>query len=614
MTADNQYDPSEEISAGEAPAEQAEMHFQRQRGGSRRTVAVAALLALILGGGGGGYYYYTSMSEAPLASLPSPPPSDGIATTDMPPADPAAVDPALAQDPAFINPEELLQTGEVIPQAPPMPGELPPADVAVPDNFATDTPPPADPAAAVLDPVAPDTLDPTMPPPAADAMPQPAADHPLRMRGKSISENVLLMQKEKPALDKLVEVELKLMELDEAFMRAMINEAQFEEHLQAAETVLNDPAVTNETIQLWLDRKIDAVSNDVAAVVIDPAAVAVDSVPPTDPFVTPATGEIPPADAEMKPVEAASAPAAPAGTATPPVTDPQQAAVPQNILPVDAAAPTPSAIPLAPPAAPQGGIEAEKAIVSSAPPVQQPLSPAPGTISQEAPQGALGDDLLSGYSAGPPSEDAVIRPLPKEYLVVKKESSASDFESRLGTARIALSQNRHQASLMLFNELYASYPKDSRVLMGRAVSLQKLGQVGEAMAAYEEVLIVDPKNIEALTNMLGLLKAEDPDLAVEKLEELQRVYPYNADIAAQLGFAYASAANYPAALKYLDLADALKPGNAFVLYNRGVLYDRLGRKAEAANIYMQILRAHSDGRLEQQLPIESIRRRMSEIN
>lgn len=602
MTTDDQYEPSEEISAGEAPAGQAEMHFQRQRGGSRRTVAVAALLALVIGGGGGGYYYYSSMTDEPLAVSP---PGD-MATTDVPPIDIATVDPVIG------NPEELLQTGEVIPQAPPMPGEPPPNDVAVPDNFAIDAAPPADPA---VDPVMAGGTDPALLV-SGTTLPQPAADHPMRLKSKSFNERVLQMQKEKPALDKLLEVELKMMELDEVFMRAVLSDVEYDGHLQALETVLNDPAITNDTIQPWLDRKITPVDKEAVAAA-DSVTVAVDPVLPTDPVVTPATGETPPADAEMKLAEPL-VPVTPAETVVSalPTTDPQQAIIPQGAPPsADPAVPVPSVAPIVA----QGGTEAEKAIVSNAPPVQQPLPQPQGTTAGQPmpmPQGTTGEDPLAAfpYVDGPPSEDAVIRPLPKEYLVMKKESGAGDFDSRLGTARIALSQNRHQASLMLFNELYTSHPKDSRVLMGRAVSLQKLGQVGEAMAAYEEVLIADPKNIEALTNMLGLLKVEDPDLAVEKLEELQRVYPYNADIAAQLGFAYAGAANYPAALKYLDLADALNPGNAFVLYNRGVLYDRLGRKAEAAAIYMQILRAHSDGRLEQQLPIESIRRRMSEIN
>lgn len=210
-------------------------------------------------------------------------------------------------------------------------------------------------------------------------------------------------------------------------------------------------------------------------------------------------------------------------------------------------------------------------------------------------------------------EVAMIRPLPQRYLVVKKDHSAGDVDSRLTAARLALSQDRTSAALQLFNELYDDYPRDKRVLMGRAVSLQKLGQNVEALNAYEDVLTKDPKNLEALTNMLGLLKKTNPTLANQKLIELRQAYPYNADITAQLGISYAAAGDYTEAMRYFDIAESIKPGSAFVLYNKGVLLDKMGRGAEAAEIYRSILRLAADGDLDQNLPLETIRRRLATL-
>ena len=149
--------------------------------------------------------------------------------------------------------------------------------------------------------------------------------------------------------------------------------------------------------------------------------------------------------------------------------------------------------------------------------------------------------------------------------------------------------------------------------MGRAISLHKLGQKDEALAAYEAVLNRDPKNLDALNNMLGLLKEKDPQLAVEKLQELQAAYPYSGDITAQLGVAYASTGQYDQALRYLNLADGLKPGSAFVLYNKSVLLDKMGRTREAAPLYRLILRMAAEGDIDQSLPLESIRRRLAAL-
>lgn len=210
-------------------------------------------------------------------------------------------------------------------------------------------------------------------------------------------------------------------------------------------------------------------------------------------------------------------------------------------------------------------------------------------------------------------EVAMIRPLPQRYLVVKKDHSAGDVDSRLTAARLALSQDRTSAALQLFNELYDDYPRDKRVLMGRAVSLQKLGQNVEALNAYEDVLTKDPQNLEALTNMLGLLKKTNPTLANQKLIELRQAYPYNADITAQLGISYAAAGDYTEAMRYFDIAESIKPGSAFVLYNKGVLLDKMGRASEAADIYRSILRLAADGNLDQNLPLETIRRRLATL-
>jgi Flp pilus assembly protein TadD len=290
-----------------------------------------------------------------------------------------------------------------------------------------------------------------------------------------------------------------------------------------------------------------------------------------------------------------TAAAAPSATGDIPVVEAQDEMPPKD-LPVPAEAASSETTPPA---------EAEVAIVQNAAMLDQLSAPA-GAVTEAEP-------ALPTVNAPAIDQDALIRPLPKEYLIVKKNHDGGDVDSRLTAARLALVQGRNNAALQLFNEMYRDYPRDSRIAMGRAVSLQKLGQTGEALTAYQSVLENEPSNLEALTNMLGLLKKENPALAVEKLAELRSAYPYNADIAAQLGIAYAGQGSYAEAEKYLDMADALKPGSAYVLYNKAVLYDKAGRSGEAAALYRQIVRLAAEGSLDQQLPLEAIKRRLSTI-
>ena len=322
-----------------------------------------------------------------------------------------------------------------------------------------------------------------------------------------------------------------------------------------------------------------------------PAADAGDE-PPADLPMPVMTTESPPTEMPLQP------PLTPAAAA---------AAAAASPMPETAAAPSG-----APPAATGKPSSAEMAIVQNAAvldQLSQPVTPGsrPFDPNQPPPNPANAlntvDQLLE--------ESAIVRPMPPEWLTVRKVRDAGDVDSRLTAARSALAQNNDSAALELFSELEKSYPKDKRILMGRAVSLQKLGQYDAALSAYESVLNSDPKNLEALTNMLGLLKTKDPKLALDKLQELRDTYPYQPDITAQLGIAYGTAGQYENALKYLDMAEALKPGSSYVLYNKAVVYDKMGRSHEAGDLYRQVVRMAAEGSLDQSLPLDAIRRRLA---
>lgn len=323
--------------------------------------------------------------------------------------------------------------------------------------------------------------------------------------------------------------------------------------------------------------------------------------------------------AEMDPSAAPLAPNDPALASVAPVTDPALATppadlpVPQN---VNVAPAVPSTANPVTPVTTTAGAQpnaAEMAIVQNAAVLDQLSQPNNAPVVAQGSQDAMLNNVAMQQAPLNASgeQDAVIRPLPKQYLIVKKNHDAEDVDSRLTAARTALGQNRNSGALELFNELYKDFPRDHRVLMGRAVALQKMGQTEAALSAYEEVLTIQPQNLEALTNMLGLVKKADPALAVQKLGELQEAYPYNADIAAQLGIAHATQGSYEEAARYLDIADALKPGSGYVLYNRAVLYDKMGRTEQAGELYRQVVRMGADGKLDGQLPLDAIKRRLS---
>lgn len=347
------------------------------------------------------------------------------------------------------------------------------------------------------------------------------------------------------------------------------------------------------------------------------------AVPPVDTTAAPpADLGAPPADENIAmplntgaPADTAAVP--PVDTATAPVTP--APTEPQPDLPMPEAAQVPATTTtttVTPPATTTtGGMTdpsaAELAIVQNAAILDQVTQP--GTASRPFDPSAPLPSQTNAIKEVDKllQQQAIIRPLPPSWLQVSKNRDAGDMDSRLTAARSALAQNRNSAALQLFTELKATYPKDNRVLMGRAVALQKLGQNEEALGAYEAVLVANPKNLEALTNMLGLLKGKDPQLAVSKLTELHETYPYQADITAQLGVAHGQAGEYEQALRYLEMAEAMDAGSAYILYNKAVLHDKMGHNAQAGDLYRQLIRMSVDGTLDENLPLEQIKRRLS---
>lgn len=553
-------------------------------GGGRRNLLVLVLL-LVVAGIGGGYFYF--MGEMPEPTTPT------LVKANVPIV--PIVQIANNQPPAQQQAPETA--GNTMPQ--PLPGE----EVATLEAPANPFAPPAGTDPMGADPLSADPMgaDPFAPAPAADPM---AADP---LSGDPMNADPMAMPAPgdaAPAADTAATGQEDPFGLGAPPEDETASALPAEDMMAQTDAPGADEAPAMEMPDVPGDMPMPAdgmPAADTAAAPQDNPATAETAQPEDLPMPADAMMEQPPVAAA--PAEEPPAWAAPGSTEIPGTTNP----LAKPTTPTDAElAIVQSAAVLDNMEAPKnaktdgkGDAAADKSESTGAP--FDPAGPKPG--AKEAMKAV--DEILV--------KPAVVRPLPSGYMTIRKDSDSGDVDSRLTAARTALAQNRTTAALELFEDLKKDFPKDKRALMGRAVSLQKLRQNDEALAAYEEVLLNDPKNLDALTNMLGLLKAKDPNLAVEKLLELRNAYPYHADVTAQLGIAYATAGQYDEALKYLEMADALKPGSSFVMYNKAVLYDKMGRSNDAGLLYRQILRMAADGELDQQLPLDSIRKRLAAL-
>ncbi len=265
--------------------------------------------------------------------------------------------------------------------------------------------------------------------------------------------------------------------------------------------------------------------------------------------------------------------------------------------------------------------DAEKALIANTDTLKEMAPPAEsleqaqtlGVIDGDAPIAPLGQGPNRSSTLNELEKPAVIRDLNPKYFVLKRSRGSNSVDARLSAARRALSEGRYATALEMFQDLRSDKPKDSRVLMGLAIAYQRSGDTASALKTYEKTLKRDPKNLDALTNMLGVLRKESPRFAADKLQQLRGSYPGNAGVAGQLGSAYGDLNEYGKAIKYLNIASSLDDKNVGYIFNRAVIYDRMGKKSSAAHLYREALNLYYAGDYKGVIPVKQIKKRLIAI-
>lgn len=200
-----------------------------------------------------------------------------------------------------------------------------------------------------------------------------------------------------------------------------------------------------------------------------------------------------------------------------------------------------------------------------------------------------------------------------KMIVVTKDANANTGKAKLVHAQRAVQLGRYDSALRLYNDLYAEDSRDPNVLLGRAVTLQKLGQTDESIRAYEDLLAVKPDNIEAKINMLGLIGDRYPAVALQRLNELNEQNPRDVRVLAQVAVMQARSGHYDDALAALGQAASIEQNNANHLYNMAVVADRKGSKEEAIRYYEKALEIDTVYGGSRSIPRESVYERLAQI-
>ena len=198
-------------------------------------------------------------------------------------------------------------------------------------------------------------------------------------------------------------------------------------------------------------------------------------------------------------------------------------------------------------------------------------------------------------------------------IVVKKNYSTDSQKAEMVAAERAMKLGRYDAALAMYDAMYAKNKRDPNVLMGRAEAYQRLGQNDYAVQAYEELLEMRPKNVEARVNMLGLIGQKYPAVALRQLLDLREGNSGNVGIVAQIAVAKAALGEYGEAIRYLGIAASMEPNNPAHVFNMAVIADSAGDRDQAISLYEQALEVDTLYGKGASIPRDSIFERLASL-
>lgn len=177
------------------------------------------------------------------------------------------------------------------------------------------------------------------------------------------------------------------------------------------------------------------------------------------------------------------------------------------------------------------------------------------------------------------------------FVVVNKDHHSDSLQARLIGAKRASDLGRYDSALLIYERLLEmTDAKDGRVLIGYAAALQNQGRDDEAIETYETLLEIEPDNIDAHINMLGLVAERYPAVALQRLKALDaRTKNFNLELVGQVAFVQAQLGRHKEALEAYGLIAAREPHNPQHLLNMAIVADTAGIKAGAIEYYEKAL-------------------------
>ncbi|MGH8743831.1 MAG: tetratricopeptide repeat protein, partial [Burkholderiales bacterium] len=161
-------------------------------------------------------------------------------------------------------------------------------------------------------------------------------------------------------------------------------------------------------------------------------------------------------------------------------------------------------------------------------------------------------------------------------------------DPQLQDAYTALQQNRLETAQAAYQRVLTVDPKNVQALLGLAAVAEQQKQADQAAQYYMKALQIDPKNTTAQTALIGLVGRSDPQASETRLKQLLANEP-TAFLFFTLGNLYAGQSQWTGAQEAYFQAYHLQNDNPDYPFNLAVSLEHLNQSKLALKFYQQAL-------------------------
>jgi hypothetical protein len=175
----------------------------------------------------------------------------------------------------------------------------------------------------------------------------------------------------------------------------------------------------------------------------------------------------------------------------------------------------------------------------------------------------------------------------------------------------AFEAGKYRQALGKYAEILKLQPDERLALLGRAMSLDRLGRGEEAKEAYLRLLIQDPWNAAAIARLIEMSDALPPTRRIEALKELRAYATQSSEVPARLAMIHADLGDAAQAARYMEGALRLEPTRLAWRLNLALLLDKAGESQPAILAYERFLDEYRPERGPLPIALDEVRKRLA---